>query len=217
MAADTSQKTEAPTPRRLKEAREKGQVAKSHDLSAWAGMLATIVLLQITIKRGATRSSGVLEDMGLAIAHPDQAGAMQFATGAALKARRRRGPDAGRDDAASAWSSGVGQVGLKPTVKKLKPDFGRLNVFKGIKRTFGAQVWWEVAKSIAQDRRCSSRSRGPRSTHAVDAPSRRPSNGSLAEPRADHRDDRAHDAAQRRDRRPRDRRRSTTSCSGAGS
>ncbi len=44
MAADTSQKTEAPTPRKIKEAREKGQVAKSQDLSTWAGMLATIVL-----------------------------------------------------------------------------------------------------------------------------------------------------------------------------
>ena len=47
---------------------------------------------------------------------------------------------------------GLGQVGLKPTVKKLKPDFGRLNVLKGLKRTFGPQVWWEVVKSTAQDR-----------------------------------------------------------------
>ena len=43
---------------------------------------------------------------------------------------------------------GLGQVGLKPAVKKLKPDFGRLNVFKGIKRAFGAQVWWELIKSV---------------------------------------------------------------------
>ena len=28
----------------------------------------------------------------------------------------------------------VAQVGFKPTAKKLKPDFGRLNLFKGIKK-----------------------------------------------------------------------------------
>ena len=44
---------------------------------------------------------------------------------------------------------GIAQVG-RPSVKKLKPDFGRLNVLKGIKRSFGAQVWWEVAKSIVK-------------------------------------------------------------------
>ena len=54
MPPDKSQKTEAPTPRRLKEAREKGQVAKSADLSAWAGMLGAVVLLQVTVSRAAT-------------------------------------------------------------------------------------------------------------------------------------------------------------------
>ena len=42
MPPDKSQKTEAPTQRRLKEARDKGQVAKSPDLSAWAGMLGAV-------------------------------------------------------------------------------------------------------------------------------------------------------------------------------
>ena len=35
-------------------------------------------------------------------------------------------------------------------MKKLKPDFGRLNVFKGVKRTFGGSAWWELGKSIAK-------------------------------------------------------------------
>src|SRR4029079_406345 len=86
MAADTSQKTEAPTPRRLKEAREKGQVAKSPDLSAWAGMLVSVVLLQMTLTRGASAMRGVLEDMGRVIAHPSAPDAMKFATSAAWKA-----------------------------------------------------------------------------------------------------------------------------------
>jgi flagellar biosynthetic protein FlhB len=43
---------------------------------------------------------------------------------------------------------GLSQVGLKPSMKRLKPDFGRLNPFKGLKRLFSAQSWWEVAKSV---------------------------------------------------------------------
>ena len=45
MPADVGDKTEAPTPRRLQEAREKGQVAKSMDLNAAAGLLAGLLLL----------------------------------------------------------------------------------------------------------------------------------------------------------------------------
>ena len=89
MAADTSQKTEAPTPRRLKEAREKGQVAKSPDLSAWAGMLASVMLLQMAVSRGASTMRGVLEDMGRAIAHPSQPGAMKFAAERGVEVDRR--------------------------------------------------------------------------------------------------------------------------------
>jgi flagellar biosynthesis protein FlhB len=147
VAGDTSQKTEPPTPRRIKEAREKGQIAKSPDLSAWAAMLGAVVLLQITITRGARSMSSILEDMGQAIAHPDQAGAMKFATDAAFKSAGVAVPML-LGMMVIGTVVGLGQVGLKPTAKKLKPDFGRLNVFKGLKRTFGAQVWWEVAKSI---------------------------------------------------------------------
>jgi len=42
---DTAEKTEAPTPRRLQESREKGQVAKSTDLAAAAGLLASLLVL----------------------------------------------------------------------------------------------------------------------------------------------------------------------------
>ncbi len=45
MAEDMGDKTEAPTPRRLEEAREKGQVAKSMDLSAAVGLLAGLIAL----------------------------------------------------------------------------------------------------------------------------------------------------------------------------
>jgi flagellar biosynthetic protein FlhB len=149
VASDTSQKTEAPTPRRLKEGREKGQIAKSQDLSAWAGMLAAVVLIQVCVTRGASSMRAVLEDMGQAIAHPDQGGATKFAADAAWKGAGVVLPML-IGMMLIGVVAGYGQVGLHPTMKKLKPDFGRLNVFKGLKRTFSGAVWWELAKSIAK-------------------------------------------------------------------
>lgn len=71
MPADTGDKTEAPTPRRLQEAREKGQVARSMDLSAAIGLLAGMLLLNwygSTILQGfmaMTRQSLNLEEAPL--------------------------------------------------------------------------------------------------------------------------------------------------------
>jgi flagellar biosynthetic protein FlhB len=177
VAADTSQKTEAPTPRRLKEGREKGQIAKSQDLSTWAAMLAAVVLIQVCVTRGATSMRGVLEDMSVAIAHPDQAGAMKFATGAAWKGAGVVAPLLLGMMLIGAVAA-YGQVGLHPTLKKLKPDFGRLNVFKGLKRSFGVPVWWELAKSVAKVVVLLAIA-WPAVTHAVTSFSRT-SNGSLS-------------------------------------
>ena len=149
MPPDKSQKTEQPTPRRIKEAREKGQVAKSADLSAWAGMLAAVILLQVTVSRGASAMRSVIQDMGLAIAHPSQASAMQFTADAFWKSAGILAPML-FGMMLIGVVVGLSQVGLHPAYKKLKPDFGRLNVMKGIKRSFGTQAWWEVGKSIAK-------------------------------------------------------------------
>jgi flagellar biosynthetic protein FlhB len=47
MPDDAGEKTEAPTPKRLQEAREKGQVAKSADLTAAIGLLAALIVLNM--------------------------------------------------------------------------------------------------------------------------------------------------------------------------
>ena len=46
MADDAGERTEAPTPRRRQEARRKGQVARSQDLSATVVLLAGLVALE---------------------------------------------------------------------------------------------------------------------------------------------------------------------------
>ena len=119
----------------------------------------------------------VLEDMGRAIAHPSQPGATKFATSAAMKSLGIVAPML-IGMMLIALVVGFGQVGLKPSMKKLKPDFGRLNVFKGIKRAFGAQVWWELIKSILKIAVLIAIA-WPAVTHAVASSFSKTTNGSL--------------------------------------
>jgi flagellar biosynthetic protein FlhB len=149
MAGDASQKTEKPTPKRLREAREKGQIARSPDLSTWAGMLAATVLVQMTASRAASTFPDMLRGMGDAIAQPNTGGATRFATEAFWKAAGVIAPLLiGLMLVTIAVN--LGQVGLKPSSKRLKPDFKRLNPFKGFKRLVSVSSWWEVGKSIAK-------------------------------------------------------------------
>jgi flagellar biosynthetic protein FlhB len=148
-AGDSSDKTEKPTPKRLREAREKGQVAKTPDLATWIGMLATTVLLQMTFQRGATVLPDILQGMALVIAKPDLGAATRFATAAMWKTAGVVAPML-IGMMMVGLVVNIAQVGFKPTSKKLKPDFGRLNVFKGIKKMVSTQAWWELFKALAK-------------------------------------------------------------------
>jgi flagellar biosynthesis protein FlhB len=148
-AGDSSDKSEKPTPKRLREAREKGQIAKTPDLSTWIAMLATTVLLQTTFQRAATALPDILQKMGIVIAHPDQGSASRFAANAMWKTAGVVAPILIGLMLVGLLAN-IAQVGFKPTSKKLKPDFGRLNFFKGIKKMVSAQAWWELAKSLAK-------------------------------------------------------------------
>src|SRR5689334_19921390 len=141
------EKTEAPTPKRKREARERGQIARTPELGAWAGMLATTVLIQLTVVRGAKALTSMIHQMGNVVSHPDERAAAAFAKDAAGSAVSIAAPML-IGMMVIGVAIGVAQVGFKPTSKKLKPDFSRLNPFKGFKKMVGAQAWWELGKSV---------------------------------------------------------------------
>jgi len=147
--ADNAGKTEKPTPKRLREAREKGQIAKSPDLGTWAGMLAATALVQMTVNRGADAFSEVVRKMGPAMSEADTGTAARFAIesfwkGAAVAAPLLLGM------MVVGVGVSLGQVGLTPNMKRLKPDFSRLNPLAGFKRMLNGSSWWELAKALAK-------------------------------------------------------------------
>jgi len=141
-------KTEAPTPKRKKEAREKGQVAKTPELSTWATLLATLVLLRITFEFGTEQLSELISRMGQLIANPDANLMVSFLTQGFVATAIIVAPVA----------IGIMLIGVttemvqtgRPSTKRLKPDFKRLNPAKGFKRMLSPRTLWELLKAVAK-------------------------------------------------------------------
>ena len=137
MADDDADKTEAPTPKKLRDAKEQGNVARSADLTAAAVLLAGAELLG----RGGSHLALSLR------------AAMEQAVDAdALTAPAGNVPaEFARTSLAALWGvaplmlglmvvavvANVLQVGFALHPEKLSPDLNNLNPAKGIKRLFG--------------------------------------------------------------------------------
>jgi flagellar biosynthesis protein FlhB len=146
------EKTEKATPKKRREAREKGQVARSSDLQGAVVLMVGVVALgyagpglvqrMADVMRGAilqTQDPGIVSKQGIGVL-------MSTAGQAALLAVA---PIALACVLAGVAAS-VGMVGFKPSGKALKPDFRRMNPVTGAKNIFGPNAIVETAKSLAK-------------------------------------------------------------------
>ncbi|MFQ5414070.1 MAG: flagellar biosynthesis protein FlhB [Phycisphaerae bacterium] len=139
MAADAGEKTEAATPRRRTEARSRGQVAKSQDLTAAALLLAAFVSLEVFGPRLFRALVGI---MRTALAptvgrHEDEI--IPFAAAVAIKAFAAVAPFL-LVLVAVVVVVMVMQVGFLLTWQPLIPNLSRLNPLNGIKRLFSLRA-----------------------------------------------------------------------------
>jgi len=138
MAEDFGEKTEAPTPRRRQEAREQGQIARSQDLSSAALLVGAMVLLK-GFGDGVVGALRVLMAEGLSARTLDDA-----VPSAALDPFRSPLAQVARSlapllvgAALLVVAVNLAQVGWAFNPKRLQPNLGALNPFKGIGRMFG--------------------------------------------------------------------------------
>jgi flagellar biosynthetic protein FlhB len=142
-------KTEKPTPKRLREARREGRVARSQDIGAWAGVLVGCYLLQFTVKSGGPRLRSLFEKFPALIADPTEAGALTlFLEGARDVAILLAPLCLGL--AVATFAASAAQGGVHLATKNLKPQFKRMNPISGFKRIAGPHAGWEAAKTLAK-------------------------------------------------------------------
>ncbi len=141
MADDMGERTEQPTAKRLEEARNRGNIAKSADLSSAVDLIGGTILL-ITLGAFLVESLGgvmrrVLED-GWRAGGPDERGLetlMRFIAGRTLATAL---PFLG-SMLLVAWLAQILQTGLVFTLYPLQPKFDRLNPMKGVGRLLGTR------------------------------------------------------------------------------
>ncbi|MBX7096182.1 MAG: EscU/YscU/HrcU family type III secretion system export apparatus switch protein [Myxococcaceae bacterium] len=138
----SGEKTEAPTPQRLRQARERGQVARSRLLASSAVTLAAMAALFATVRHAATELSGLAtRALGLELTSPGQALREASVTLASLAAPVL---------AAALLASVVASVAmsgwqLNPAV--LAPQLSRLSPAAGFGRMFSRRALLELLKS----------------------------------------------------------------------
>lgn len=140
-------KTEAPTPKRKRDARKEGQIPRSPELGTWGALLLASFVLPASIGHAAGGVTDLLErSLGL-MAAPDEAAATGLLGSGARTALLGALPIA---VAMLAFGIGVNvaQTGLVLSTAKLKPKADRLNPFKGFKRMVSAEAGWNATKVL---------------------------------------------------------------------
>ncbi len=148
---DPSQQTEAPTQKRLEEAREHGDIVKSPEVNTFVMLLGgTMAILMF----GGSTMKSLTIAMRIFIEQPDQMGV----TGADLTALAWHvamllGGILGPVFAvmmAAAIGGHVLQARPGFTPEKLKPDFSKLSLIAGLKRMFGVEGLMNLVKGLAK-------------------------------------------------------------------
>ena len=138
---DAGEKTEAPTPRRRQEARERGQVAKSHDLTAAAALLGAMLILNFA-------APGILRELveltramlGYEAADGLSADSMPAWGHLAFQAFVKSALPVCLAMTAVALIVTLAQVGLLFTFHPIKPDLQKIDPIAGFTRIFSMQA-----------------------------------------------------------------------------
>ena len=148
---DQASKTEEATPRKLDDARKKGDVAKSHDVTSWMSLAAAAGVL---ITLGGAMSKNLTEAMVVFLAQPnDLIAQLDSGAGAQIAGRAlmAAAPLVGGVMLAAAVAGGMGhvlQTGLLWSPDKLKFDFGKVSPMKGFQRIYGIDGIAQFVKTL---------------------------------------------------------------------
>jgi flagellar biosynthesis protein FlhB len=145
----SGEKTEQPTPQKLKKAKREGQIGRTQDIGAWFGMLAASILLPRTLTSAVQHAEELFSQVPQVIDRPEPAIAMRMLKDAGFGIAWAVLPLAGTLMLVGIASAGS-QGGIRIATKLFIPKFNRLNPLPGIKKMFGPQALWEAVKALVK-------------------------------------------------------------------
>lgn len=145
---DGGDKTEKPTPKRLKDARKKGDIAKSKDLSSAIGMIAWFVLAMAGTGFIGARLAGYLQDTLTAATRGSFESTLMTVGWSGLWLILLAGAMTLIPAAIVGLAGEFFQVGALVTTEKLKPGLDKMNPIEGIKKMFSLDNLFELLKTL---------------------------------------------------------------------
>jgi flagellar biosynthetic protein FlhB len=140
-------KTEKATPKKKRDTRQKGQVAKSQDVVDWAMVLTGMMVVPSLVRHMADDFAHSLFQIRRVTADPSGGIAVE-ALGEALRHGLLVVLPLLLVAVITSVVASVGQSGLLLTGKPLKPDPKRINPIAGFKRLFSPQSAWTTGKQM---------------------------------------------------------------------
>ncbi len=146
-------RTEKATPKHRRRAREKGQVARSSDLSGSLVVAAGLFALSLSGPGIVSAGAAAFREIFGEIAEPARAttaSGLDQLMHSALATMILAVVPIAATCMAVAVLAGVAQVGFRPTPQVLKPDFRRINPVSGARNLLGPNGIFEALKTIAK-------------------------------------------------------------------
>ncbi|SDF10690.1 flagellar biosynthetic protein FlhB [Blastococcus fimeti] len=141
------EKTEKPTPQRLKKARKEGQIPRTQELGTWAGIATASVLLPMIASKGFAEVQTLFVQIG-AVATQPEVSTISALLGQALTAFMMTVLPLALGLMVVGLVASASQGGVTFATKGMKPTLKKFNPFTGMKRMFGTQGLWEVTKAV---------------------------------------------------------------------
>ena len=146
-------RTEKATPKRLREARKRGQIARSPEVSGAAVLMAGLGGIMLLGPKIVSGTAGAMRSAFALIATPKEVSSAAGLHGLmeiGLKTLESTVAPILGICVACALIANVAQTRGRVAVGALKPDFRRLNPASGFKRVFGKRVGFELGKVLAK-------------------------------------------------------------------
>src|SRR3712207_5555677 len=141
------EKTEKPTPQRLKKARKEGQIPRTQELGTWAGAAVASVLLPMLVENAYDETRTLFLQINDVSSNPEQA-KLFVLLGQALSAFLWTLMPLALGLMVVGVAASAAQGGVSIATKGMKPTLKKLNPLPGMKRMFGTQGLWEAVKAL---------------------------------------------------------------------
>ena len=143
----SEERTEKATPKKLKESRKEGRIARTPEIGAWAAMLSLALVLRWLVTQGTDAIRELMVRTLVLTEHPSIQGATQMLHDGGVLALVLT-VSLGAVVLLVGVAAAAAQGGLHLATKTLKPKWSRLNPIEGAKRLFGPHALWEGAKLL---------------------------------------------------------------------